>query len=406
MAESVLRADVVVVGGGPVGGLLAAVLAQAGVEVVVIEAADPVALAKADSDARAIAISYTSQKVLAAAGAWESMAPEAGSILEIRVTDNASPLYLHYDHLEVGDHPLGWIVPNPAIRRGILQRLTASPSIRLLAPARVKRLERASGGVQVELEDGRLIKAALVVAADGRASATRESAGIAVTRRAYGESGIVCTMAHELPHHGIAHERFLPSGPFAILPLAGNRSGVVWTEPRARAASLCGLDDAAFLEQLENRVGGFLGKITLEGPRFHHPLSLHFAETMIAPRLALVGDAAHGMHPIAGQGMNMGIRDVAALAEVIVDARRLGLDPGTSQVLERYQRWRRFDTLLMLGLTDGLDRLFSNDVAPLRLARRLGLAAVNKLPSAKSFFMRHAMGLVGDLPRLLQGEKL
>ena len=200
--------------------------------------------------------------------------------------------------------------------------------------------------------------------------------------------------------------RFDSAGPFAILPLAGNRSGIVWTEPHSRAAALCGLDDESFRAELNRRVGGFLGKIALEGPRFHHPLSLHFAETMIAPRLALVGDAAHGMHPIAGQGMNMGIRDVAALAEVIVDARRLGLDCGSPQVLERYQRWRRFDTMLMLGLTDGLDRLFSNDVAPLRLARRLGLAAVNKLPDAKRFFMRHAMGLVGDLPRLLRGERL
>ena len=398
--------DVVIIGGGPVGGLLAAVLAGAGIAVAVVEAASPAVLGEADSDARAIAISYTSQKVLAAAGAWDSMAAESGSILEIRVTDAASPLFLHYDHLEIGDHPLGWIVPNPAIRRGVLARLTASPDARLLAPARVGRLEHRAGGVEVELEDGRLITAALAVAADGRASPTREAAGIAVNRRAYGESAIVCTMTHERPHHGIAHERFLPAGPFAILPLAGNRSGIVWTELHARAAAICNQDDDRFRVELRQRVGGFLGEIGLDGRRFHHPLALHMAETMIAPRLALVGDAAHGMHPIAGQGMNMGIRDVAALAEVIVDARRLGLDPGTPQVLERYQRWRRFDTLLMLGVTDGLDRLFSNDVTPLRLARRLGLAAVNRLPGAKRVFMRHAMGLVGDLPRLLRGESL
>ncbi|TAN63440.1 MAG: 2-octaprenyl-6-methoxyphenyl hydroxylase [Magnetospirillum sp.] len=406
MADRTLRVDVVVIGGGPVGGLLAAVLAGAGVVVAVVEAVPPAALAAAGSDARAIAVSYTSRKVIAAAGAWESMAPEAGPILEIRVTDNASPLFLHYDHLEIGDHPLGWIVPNPAIRRGILERLTASPGVHLLAPARITRLDRHPGGVEVELDDGRRIIAALAVAADGRGSKTRDAAGIAVTRRAYGESGIVCTMTHALPHHGIAHERFLPAGPFAILPLAGNRSGIVWTERHDRAAAICGQGDTAFREELAAKVGGFLGEIGLEGPRFHHPLSLHVAATMIAPRLALVGDAAHGMHPLAGQGMNMGIRDVAALAEVIVDARRLGLDPGAPQVLERYQRWRRFDTLLMLGLTDGLDRLFSNDLASLRLVRRLGLAAVDKLPGAKRFFMRHAMGLVGDLPRLLRGQRL
>ena len=288
----------------------------------------------------------------------------------------------------------------------MLERLTASSGVHLLAPARVRRLERLAGRVEVELEDGRRIIAPLAVAADGGASATRAAAGIAVHRRAYGESGIVCTMTHEQPHHGIAHERFLPAGPFAILPLAGRRSGIVWTEPHAHAAAICGQDDAAFVAELGQRVGGFLGDIGLEGRRFHHPLSLHLAETMIAPRLALVGDAAHGMHPIAGQGMNMGIRDVAALAEVVVDACRLGLDPGGAPVLERYQRWRRFDTILMLGVTDGLDRLFSNDVAPLRLARRLGLAAVDRLPAAKRFFMRHAMGLAGDLPRLLRGEPL
>lgn len=405
MAEPI-SFDVLIIGGGPVGGLLATVLAGAGVQVAVVEAAPPEVLARPGSDARAIAIAYSAQKLISAAGAWEGMADEAGSILEIRVTDNASPLFLHYDHLEIGDDPLGWIVPNPAIRRSIMARLRAQPAATLFAPARVRRLERLAGRVEAELEDGRVLRASLAVAADGRGSKTREAAGIGITRRDYKASGIVCFMAHSEPHHGIAHERFLPAGPFALLPLAGHRSGVVWTEANDVAAAICGQDDAAFRAELAAKIGGFLGEISLEGPRFHHPLTLHFADDIIAQRLALVGDAAHGMHPIAGQGMNMGIRDVAALAEVIVDARRLGLDPGGPEVLERYRRWRRFDTMLMLGLTDGLDRLFSNDLGPLKLARRLGLAAVDRLPEAKRFFMRHAMGLVGDLPRLLKGERL
>lgn len=398
--------DVLIIGGGPVGGLLAVSLAQAGIQVAVVEAAPPEVLAHPASDARAIAIAYSAQKLIQATGAWDGMKADAGSILEIRVTDNASPLFLHYDHLELGDEPLGWIVPNPAIRRSVNERLMASPAATLFAPARVKRLERLAGRVEAELEDGRVLRASLVVAADGRGSQTRDAAGLRITKRDYRANGIVCVISHAESHQGIAHERFLPSGPFAILPLAGNRSGVVWTEPTEVAAAICGQDDAAFRAELAEKIGGFLGEISLDGPRFHHPLTLHFANDIISHRLALVGDAAHGMHPIAGQGMNMGIRDVAALAEVIVDARRLGLDPGAPQVLERYGRWRRFDTMLMLGLTDGLDRLFSNDVSPLKLARRLGLAAVNQMPDAKRFFMRHAMGLVGELPRLLRGERL
>lgn len=404
--SSPLRVDVLINGGGPIGALLAAVLGQAGIRVAVIEAAPPEALARPGSDARAIAIAYTARKVIKASGAWDGMKHEAGEILEIRVTDDSSPLFLHYDHQDIGDDPLGWIVPNPAIRRELLGALTRSPNVSLLAPARLKRLERTPHRVEAELEDGRVVHAALAVAADGRGSLLRNQAGIKVTRRDYRESGIVCIMAHERPHDGIAHERFLPAGPFAILPLAGNRSGIVWTEANDVAAAICGQDDRAFRAELAGKVGGFLGEIQVEGPRFHHPLTLQFADQMVSHRLALIGDAAHGMHPIAGQGMNMGIRDVAALAEVIADSLRLGLDPGGPDVLERYQRWRRFDTMLMLGLTDGLDRLFSNDVEVLKHARRIGLAAVNQLGHTKRFFMRHAMGLVGDLPRLMKDEAL
>jgi len=234
----------------------------------------------------------------------------------------------------------------------------------------------------------------------------RERAGIAVKKRDYRQIAIVCTVAHEVPHGNIAHEHFLPAGPFAILPLPGNRSGVVWTERAELAPAIMREDDAGFMAELHARFGDFLGRIELEGPRFAHPLSFQLAADYTAPRLALVGDAAHAMHPVAGQGMNMGLRDASALAERIVEARRLGLDLGGSEVLERYASWRRFDNLLMLAMTDGLVRLFSNEIAPLKLARDIGLAAVNRMPPAKRLFTRHAMGLEGDLPRLMRGQAL
>ncbi|MBY0431845.1 MAG: FAD-dependent monooxygenase, partial [Rhodospirillales bacterium] len=266
--------------------------------------------------------------------------------------------------------------------------------------------ERGIDEVTARLEDGRLVRARLAVAADGRGSPTRQGAGIGLTRWDYHQTGIVCTVAHEKPHRFIAQEHFLPAGPFAILPLTGNRSSIVWTEKSHLAPAILRQDDASFLAELKSRFGGFLGRIEVVGPRFGYPLSLQFADRYTDCRLVLIGDAAHGMHPIAGQGMNMGVRDVAALAEVLVDARRLGLDPGAPVVLSRYQRWRRFDNMLMLGLTDVLNRLFSNDLGAVALARDFGLAAVNRMPPLKKVLMRHAMGMVGELPRLMRGETL
>lgn len=398
--------DALIIGGGLIGGPLACALASVGVSVAVVDAEHPKTTMDATFDGRASALALAPQRVLAAIGAWPAIAPHAAAIEQIRVADGASPLFLHYDHLALGNDPFGWIVENRAIRSAVQARLGGLPSVRLFAPARLDHLERGPDRVTARLTDGTHLSAALVVAADGRASPTRRSAGIGITRWDYGQIAIVCTVAHSRPHRNIAQEHFLPAGPFAILPLPGNRSSVVWTERARLAPAIVNQDDDGFLRELKSRFGDFLGDIAIEGPRFSYPLSLQLADAYTAPRLVLVGDAAHGMHPVAGQGMNMGLRDVAALAEVLVDAKRLGLDLGHGSVLARYARWRRFDNLLMLGLTDGIVRLFSNDAPALRLVRDLGLAAVNRMDPLKRFFMRHAMGLVGDLPRLLKGEAL
>jgi len=244
------------------------------------------------------------------------------------------------------------------------------------------------------------------VGADGKNSFCRSNAGIGVKGWDYGQTAIVCTIGHTQPHNGLALEHFLPGGPFAVLPMNGNRSSIVWAEKEARIAHYMALSDKAFIAELKERMGDWLGDVHLIGNRFSYPLSLQHAERYTAARLALVGDAAHAIHPVAGQGFNMGVRDVAALAEAIVDYARLGLDVGSAPVLERYARWRRADNLSMMAGTDGLVRLFSNDIRPIKRARQLGLAAVEKLPPLKRFFMRHAMGTVGKLPRLVKGEAL
>ena len=264
----------------------------------------------------------------------------------------------------------------------------------------------SGGWIEAGLADGRHVRARLAVAADGARSASRDAVGIEVVRWAYEQTGIVCTVAHERPHRGIAHERFLPAGPFAILPMKGNRSSLVWTERAALAPQLMEADEATFAAELGARFGDFLGALEVVGPRWSYPLSLTHARSYVAPRLALAGDAAHAIHPIAGQGFNLGIRDIAVLAELVVDQARLGLDIGSDDLLAHYQRWRRFDAVALIAVTDGLNRLFSNHHPALRVTRDVGLAMVNQVPPLKRVFMRHAMGLVGDLPRLARGEPL
>jgi 2-octaprenyl-6-methoxyphenol hydroxylase len=415
-ASKAAECEVLIVGGGMVGLTLGLTLAGAGVEVTVVDRADPATVQDAAFDGRSSAIARGSQQALAGAGLWDAMAPSAQPILDIRVTDGrlgagASSLFLHYDHREVDDKPLGYIVENRAVRRALHAAAQGRGRLRLLAPLQVTDLERGPAGVEARLGDGRRLRARLAVAAEGRGSPLREAAGIRTTKWSYPQAGIVCTVAHERPHHGVAHEHFLPSGPFAMLPMTDaadgtHRSSIVWTERRDLAPAMVALAPEDFAREIARRFGDSLGRLEPIGGRWSYPLSLLHAERYVDRRLALIGDAVHGIHPIAGQGLNLGLRDVAALAEAVIDARRLGLDIGEAGVLERYERWRRFDTLMLIAVTDGLNRLFSNDLAPLRLVRDLCLAAVNRMPPLKRFFMGHAMGLAGDLPRLIRGESL
>jgi len=396
-------ADVLIVGGGLVGAALVVALAQAGLEVIVVDRVDQLGQLDAGFDGRASAIAQAPKRMLDHLGIWEHLA-EATPILDIRVADGASKLFLHYDYTEIGEAPLGYMVENRHMRSALFQAIELHSGVTYIAPAEITGVERSSEAARLTLKDGRLLAAPLVIGADGRKSYLRGQTDIALTSWSYKQTAIVCTIAHEKPHNNVAHEHFLAPGPFAILPISGNRSSIVWTERESLVPELMQLDEPEFLDVLGQRFGDFLGELSVAGPRWTYPLDLQFAHRSIDKRLALVGDAAHGMHPIAGQGLNLGLRDVAAIAEVVIEAHRLGLDIGASHILERYDRWRRFDAMLMLGLTDGINRLFSNDIAPLCLARDLGLAMVNRSGPLKRFFMRHAMGEAGRLPKLLKGE--
>jgi 2-octaprenyl-6-methoxyphenol hydroxylase len=309
---------------------------------------------------------------------------------------------LTYANLLEDGEPASHIVPANRLLEALHQSVADDPTITFLAPAVAEGLEPGPHVTTLRFADGRRARASLVVAAEGRRSRLREQAGLKVTGWGYGQTGIVTTLKHEKPHGGRAVQHFLPGGPFAILPLRANRSCVTWSETAAEAERIMALDDALFLDEIDLRFGGRLGAIALDGPRQCWPLEMHLARGYVAPRLALLGDTAHGVHPIAGQGLNLGLRDAAALAEVLVEAARLGLDIGSPAVLERYERWRRFDSTLSAAAFDGLNRLFSNDNALLRLARDLGLGLVEAMPGLKSRFVEEAAGLSGEVPRLLR----
>lgn len=407
--------DAIIVGGGLVGLGIAAALGGAGLHVAVIDRERPSTVLEPVFDGRTSAIAQGSRRILEGIGVWQKAAAEAEPILDIRVSEGASLLFIHFDHNEVADaqraEPLGHIVENRVIRKALFDRVAELDTVWLLAPMTVTNVTRGPARVEATLADGRTLTARLAISAEGRNAKLRTDAGIPVSTWSYTSSALVATVAHQHPHHGVAQERFLPPGPFAVLPmtddaLGTHRSSIVWTDRPDVIAYLMSLDGEAFNRELAQRFGDYLGETAAFGKRWAYPLSLLHADSYIAERLALAGDAAHAIHPMAGQGLNLGIRDVAALAEVIVDAHRLGLDIGHLSVLERFQSWRRFDNVALAAVTDGLERLFSNAFPPLRAARDLGLAAAGAIPPLRRFFMNHSMGNIGELPRLAKGEPL
>ncbi len=401
--------DVLIAGGGYVGLSLALAL-KVGAKDLTVAVVDLCEPAQANKDGRASAIASAARTMLTTLGAWQGFADEAQPIDQMIITDSETrdpvrPVFLTFDGETKDGEPFAHMVPNGAMTKSLRARCLDEGVI-IEAPQTVDDFHTETSHVDITLGDKRQVTSRLLVACDGVRSRLRDLAGIDTVGWMYGQSGIVCTVSHERDHEGIAYEHFLPAGPFASLPLPGKRSSIVWTEKTATADALVNGDEFTFMLELERRFGAQFGELKLESRRVAFPLGLKLARSFIAPRLALAGDSAHGMHPIAGQGLNMGLRDVAALAEAVVDAARLGLDIGSQDVLERYQRWRRFDTAQMGVVTDVLNRLFSNDMAPVRTLRSFGLGVVDRLPALKRYFIDEAAGISNDRPRLMSGEAI
>lgn len=401
--------DVLVAGAGYVGLAVAVAMraARPGLKIALVDAAPEGAWQR---DGRASAIAAAACRMLDQLGCWAEIAPHAQAITQMIVTDSRTsdpirPVFLTFDGEVAEGEPFAHMVMNRTLN-GALRRRAGELGIDIIEGVAVAAFDVDGGAATVHLADGATLTTRLIVAADGVNSKLRDMAGIKTLKWEYGQSGIVCTVKHERPHNGRAEEHFLPAGPFAILPLQGDRSSIVWTERSADAEKLVASDPFLFEAELELRFGLKLGEISVEDKPRAWPLGLTLARSFIAPRLALAGDAAHGIHPIAGQGLNLGFKDAAALAETIVEADRLGQDIGALDVLEQYERWRRFDTVQMGVTTDVLNRLFSNDIGPLRTVRDVGLGLVERMPRLKEFFIKQAAGLAGPAPRLLKGEAI
>jgi 2-octaprenyl-6-methoxyphenol hydroxylase len=398
--------DVIILGGGLVGATLALALDAHGLTSIVIDPADPAVTLAPGFDGRASAVASASHRMLDAIGIGAAIAGQGCAIRHIRVSDGLAPGKLDFIP-DAEDGALGTMYENKLLRRTLFDAATASRHVDLRMKARALAVDRGPHGVTATLDDGSTVRAVLLIAAEGRHSPTREAAGITVARWSYDHAAIVAAFHHERSHDNVAYEIFYPSGPFALLPLpddaVGHRSAIVWSVEARHGPGLVKLGDRGFLAEAEKRMGGFLGHLSAPSPRASYPLGFHHAARIVAERLVLVGDAAHGIHPIAGQGLNLGFRDVAALAEVLVEGKRIGLDLGDAQLLARYQRWRGLDTLAVAAATDGLTRLFGIPGKAASVVRRFGISAVDALPPLKNRFMAEARGESGQLPRLLQG---
>ena len=411
-SRQVIETSVLIIGAGLVGSTFAGALSHAEIDSVSIDIQQPNKNKSIKFDGRASAIAQGSKMVFDTIGLWDNLEKFAAPILGIRVSEGSSSSYLHFDHKEVGEEPFGFMLENRFLRLSQNTIYKKNTYAKLIAPSKIIELKYDKDHIEVQLADGLVVRARLLVGADGRESDTRKKIGIPLTKLNYDQTAIVCSVQHQKSHNYIAHEHFMASGPFAILPLNGTqqnigcRSSIVWIETPELAATMIKLCDEDFLFEVSQRFGDFLGQLKIVSSRWQYPLSMQFAPTYISRRAALIGDAAHGIHPIAGQGLNMGIRDLAVLAEVISDASRSGRDIGSQSVLRQYQRRRRFDNTIMLAGTDGLNRLFSNSFPPLKLFRNFGLRAVNRIPSLKRAFMLYAMGKSQHAPRLMRGIKI
>ncbi len=412
-----MDSDLIIVGGSLTGSLAALALADIGLTSTVIDIEAPRDMLDEPFDGRTTALAYAGARMLDKLGLWEGMKPGASPINDILVTDGkpkgrfsdgyVAPGFIHFDSRELGEDgehtPLGWIIENRLMRHVFFEAMVANDKINLIAPARCQGMKAHPGYGEVTLHDDRILRGRLVLAADGRPSPLRERAKIKSTRWQYSQTGIVCTVAHEKDHLGIAQEIFLPSGPFAILPLPNNRSSLVWTEKKDRVRAFVAMDEASIIREITARFGSYLGDVKLDGPVWSYPLSFHIATKFYTDRMALIGDAAHGVHPIAGQGFNLGVKDIAVMRDVLLEATQTGLDIGHGTQLAKYDRWRRFDSVSLGFGMDALNKLMSTDNSLLRKVRSTGMSIVNKIDPLRQAFMKQAGGDLGDLPELMRG---